>query len=232
MQPYMHLRIPPPADRSFPGLTPHARLRLALGEALRVPLQILPYEGPVLAGAPTPGPAAPDDLVAHLSRPEDVAPWTADPACPPAEAERWLRGEAFRRCPPEILLAYLLGLPQDALQGRARRVRITLGADLLGPLGIPGEAWGEGQLRPDSRGFSLDDGLHAGRPDAPADLTAGYGEGHDVRLDRIAEHLVLGEIDLAAAVRRAPHAPHAVLCLARALDQAVSTYAQQGAFGP
>jgi hypothetical protein len=227
-----HLRIPSPAANTFPGLTAHARLRLAQGESLRVPLRMLPYEGPALAGPPAPGLPAPSDLVAHLARPEDRAPWLLDPACSLQEAERWVRAEAFRRCPPEILLATLLGLRPDALAHGPRRLRIALGAERLAPLGIPGEAWGEGWLRAGSRGFPIEDGLHEGRPDAPADLTAGYGEEHDVRLDRIAEHLVMEEIDLATALQRAPRATHAVLRLARVLDQALAIFAQQGAFGP
>ena len=228
----LHLRIPSSAAHTFPGLTAHTRLRLAQGESLRVPLRVLPYEGPTLAGPPAPGMPAPSDLVAHLGRSEDRAPWLLDPDCSPSEAERWLHAEAFRRCPPEILLASLLGLPADALAAKPRRLRIALGAEVLAPLGIPGEAWGEGWLRKDSRGFPIEDDLHEGRPSSPADLTAGYGEGYDVRLDRIAEHLLMAEIDLAIALQRAPHAPHAVLRLARVLDQAISIFVQQGAFGP
>jgi len=227
-----YLSIPARAALRFPGLSAHARLRLQAGAVLRVPLRILPHEGPVVVGPPVPGPADPADLQAHLSRPEDQAPWLQDPACTLDEAERWLRAEAFRRCPSDILLASMLGLPMDALTGRARHVRIALTQDLLGSLGIPGDAWGEGPLAPDSRGFSLHDGIHEGRPATPPDLTAGYGDGHDVRLDRIGEHFVLGEIDLETALQRAPHAHHAVLRLARVLDQAVSIIGQQGAFGP
>jgi hypothetical protein len=227
-----HLRIPSPAANTFPGLTAHARLRLADGDSLRVPLCLLPYEGPTVVGAPAPGPAADSDLLAHLSRPEDRAPWLLDPSCSLQEAERWVRAEAFRRCPPEILLATLLGLPSDALAHGPRRLRIALGAEALAPLDIPGEAWGEGRLGADNYGFSIEDGPHAGRPDSPADLTAGYGEGHDVRLDRIAEHLVLAEIDLAAALQRVSQAPHAVVRLARVLDQALAVFGQQAAFGP
>jgi len=225
-----HLSIPARAALRFPGLSAHARLRLRAGAVLRVPLRILPYEGPVVVGPPVPGPADPADLQAHLSRSEDEAPWLQDPACTPAEAERWLRAEAFRRCPPEFLLASLLGLPKDALAGGARRVRFTLAQDLLGPLGIPGDAWGEGPLAADSRSFSLHDGIHEGHPTTPPDLTAGYGDGHDVRLDRISEHFFLGTIDLNTALQRAPHAHHAVLRLAQVLDRAVSIIGQHNAF--
>ena len=225
-----YLSIPTLAALHFPGLSAHTRLRLQAGAVLRVPLRILPYEGPVLVGPPAPGPADSADFQADLSRPEDEAPWLQDSACTLAEAERWLRAEAFRRCPPEILLASLLGLPKDALVGGARRVRIALTQDLLAPLGIPGNAWGEGPLAADSRSFSLHDGIHEGRPTTPPDLTAGYGDGHDVRLDRIAEHFCLGKIDLNTALQRAPHAHHAVLRLAQVLDQVVSIIGEHRAF--
>jgi hypothetical protein len=115
-------------------------------------------------------------------------------------------------------------LPSDALADGPRRLRIFLGAETLAPLGIPGEAWGEGRLDADTYGFSIEDGPHAGRPDSPADLTAGYDEGHDVRLDRIAEHLVLAEIDLAAALHQVSQAPHAVVRLAHVLDRALAVF--------
>lgn len=227
-----HLSIPAHAALRFPGLSAHARLRLQTSVVLRVPLRILPYEGPVIVAPPVPGPADPTDLQAHLSRPEDRAPWLDEPTCSLAEAERWLRAEAFRRCPPEILLASLLGLPPDALQGSPRRVRIALAQDALAPLGIPGEAWGEGTLHPGLHGFSLDDGIQEGRPAHAPDLAAGYGDGHEIQIGRIAESLVMSEIDLAAAVQRAPDARHAVVRVAQVLDQAISVFAQQGAFGP
>jgi hypothetical protein len=225
-----YLSIPAHAALRFPELSAHTRLRLQAGDVLRVPLRILPYEGPVVVGPPVPGPADPADLQAHLSQPEDEAPWLQDPACTPAEAEHWLRAEAFRRCPREFLLASLLGLPKDALAGSARRVRVALAQDLLGPLGIPGNAWGEGLLAADSSSFSLHDGIHEGHPTTPPDLTAGYGDGHDVRLDRIAERFCLGKIDLNTALQRAPHAHHAVLRLAQVLDQVVSIIGEYLAF--
>lgn len=232
MQVHLHLRIPGPAAAAFPGLTAHARLRLAQGDSLRIPFVLLPYEGPVLAGSPTLGPAQPDDLVAHLARPGDRAPWLDEPACPPEEVQRWLRGEAFRRCAPDLLLASLLGLAPDALSHGPRRVRIALDPVALSPLGIPGAAWADGLLRPDAMGFKITDGIHSGYPQSPNDLKAGYGDGHDLRLDQIADHLVMAEIDLESALRGVTNATHAVRRVAQVLDAAISVFSQQSAFGP